>query len=169
MLKTLFTNAGDSGSIPELGRVPKEGNGNPLQYSCLENLQYSRRMSLASYRPCGNKESDMTHCLTQDLIHVSILLDLISVCAVLSHVWLLQRHGLSHTRLLCPWSFPSKNTAVGCFSYDVDKVGYALGHDDEEWSSFIICKVRKGLLHGFRGKKVMRWLYIQPVTMSGNE
>ena len=30
-------NAGDPGSIPELGRGPGEGNGNPLQYSCLEN------------------------------------------------------------------------------------------------------------------------------------
>ena len=25
------------GSIPELGRSPEEGNGNPLQYSCLGN------------------------------------------------------------------------------------------------------------------------------------
>ena len=30
-------NAGDSGSIPGLGRSLGEGNGNPLQYSCLEN------------------------------------------------------------------------------------------------------------------------------------
>ena len=30
-------NAGDSGSIPGLGRSPGAGNGNPLQYSCLEN------------------------------------------------------------------------------------------------------------------------------------
>ena len=30
-------NAGDAGSIPGLGRSPGEGNGNPLQYSCLEN------------------------------------------------------------------------------------------------------------------------------------
>ena len=30
-------NAGDRGSIPELGRSPGVGNGNPLQYSCLEN------------------------------------------------------------------------------------------------------------------------------------
>ena len=30
-------NAGDPGSIPELGRSPGEGNGNLLQYSCLEN------------------------------------------------------------------------------------------------------------------------------------
>ena len=31
-------NAGDLGSIPGLGRSPGEGNANPLQYSCLENL-----------------------------------------------------------------------------------------------------------------------------------
>ena len=30
-------NVGDPGSIPGLGRSPGEGNGNPLQYSCLEN------------------------------------------------------------------------------------------------------------------------------------
>ena len=29
--------AGDVGLIPGLGRSPGEGNGNPLQYSCLEN------------------------------------------------------------------------------------------------------------------------------------
>ena len=30
-------NAGDLGLIPGLGRSPREGNGYPLQYSCLEN------------------------------------------------------------------------------------------------------------------------------------
>ena len=30
-------NAGDPGSIPGLGRSSGEGNGNPFQYSCLEN------------------------------------------------------------------------------------------------------------------------------------
>ena len=30
-------NARYVGSVPELGRSPGEGNGNPLQYSCLEN------------------------------------------------------------------------------------------------------------------------------------
>ena len=29
---------GDLGSIPRSGRSPREGNGNPLLYSCLENL-----------------------------------------------------------------------------------------------------------------------------------
>ena len=31
-------NTGDVGSIPGFGRSPGEGNGNPLQYSCLENF-----------------------------------------------------------------------------------------------------------------------------------
>ena len=38
--KNLPANAGDirdEGSVPQLGRSPGEGNGNPLQYSCLEN------------------------------------------------------------------------------------------------------------------------------------
>ena len=35
--KASACNAGDLGSIPGLGRSPGEGNGNPLQYSCLEN------------------------------------------------------------------------------------------------------------------------------------
>ena len=35
--KISANNAGDLGSIPELGRSPGEGHGNPLQYSCLEN------------------------------------------------------------------------------------------------------------------------------------
>ena len=37
VVKNLPANAGDKGSIPELGRFPGEGNGNPLQYSCLGN------------------------------------------------------------------------------------------------------------------------------------
>ena len=37
MVKASACNKGDPGSIPGLGRSPEEGNGNPLQYSCLEN------------------------------------------------------------------------------------------------------------------------------------
>ena len=36
-VKNLLANAGDQGSIYALGRSPGEGNGNPLQYSCLRN------------------------------------------------------------------------------------------------------------------------------------
>ena len=37
-VKASACSVGDLGSIPGLGRSPGEGNGNPLQYSCLENL-----------------------------------------------------------------------------------------------------------------------------------
>ena len=36
-IKASASNTGDLGSIPGSGRSPGEGNGNPLQYSCLEN------------------------------------------------------------------------------------------------------------------------------------
>ena len=36
-VKASASNMGDQGSIPGSGRSPGEGNGSPLQYSCLEN------------------------------------------------------------------------------------------------------------------------------------
>ena len=58
-------NAGDLGSIPGLGRSPGEGNGYPLQYSCLENPHGQR--SLAGYGPWGREESDTTEQLSTTL------------------------------------------------------------------------------------------------------
>ena len=52
--KAFVYNAGDLGSIPGLGRFPGEGNGNPLQYSCLENPMdggaWCRLLSMGSQR-----------------------------------------------------------------------------------------------------------------------
>ena len=56
------SNAGDSDLIPGLGRSSREGNGNPLQYSCLKN-PYEER-SLAGYSPWGHKELDTTERLS---------------------------------------------------------------------------------------------------------
>ena len=50
---------GNAGSVPGLGRSSGEGNGNPLQYFCLENPM-ERGASLAGYSPWGYKKSDMT-------------------------------------------------------------------------------------------------------------
>ena len=36
-MKNPFINAGDADTIPRSGKSPAVGNGNPLQYSCLEN------------------------------------------------------------------------------------------------------------------------------------
>ena len=52
--KVFVDNAGDLGSIPGSGRFPGEGNGNPLQYSCLENPMdggaWCRLLSMGSRR-----------------------------------------------------------------------------------------------------------------------
>ena len=58
--------SGDTGSIPGLGRSPGQGNGNPLQYSCLEKSH--RQRSLVGYSPWGRKESgaiEHAHTVTQ--------------------------------------------------------------------------------------------------------
>ena len=39
MVKNPLANSGDLGSIPGLGRFSGEGDGNSLQYSCLENFK----------------------------------------------------------------------------------------------------------------------------------
>ena len=55
--------ARDVDLIPGLGRSPGEENGNPLQYSCLENFHGQR--SLTGYSPWGRKKSDTTEQLAQ--------------------------------------------------------------------------------------------------------
>ena len=59
MVKDLPANEGDTGdvcSIPGSGRLPRVGNGNPLQYSCLENP-----MDRGAWQVHGlAKESDTT-------------------------------------------------------------------------------------------------------------
>ena len=57
MVKNLPASAGDAGSIPGWGRSPGEGNGNPLQCSCLENPTDRGAWQ-------GRKESDTTERLT---------------------------------------------------------------------------------------------------------
>ena len=56
VVKNLPANVGDTGSIPRLGRCPGKANGNPLQYSFLENPTWS----LVIYSPLVAKESDTT-------------------------------------------------------------------------------------------------------------
>ena len=54
-------NARDWSSVPGSGRSPGEGNGNPLQYSCLENPM---DWTLVGCSPQGRKELDTTEQLT---------------------------------------------------------------------------------------------------------
>ena len=63
MVKILPAMQETQGSIPGLGRSPGEGNGNLLQYSCLEKSHAQR--SLVEYSPWGHKESNMTEGLIE--------------------------------------------------------------------------------------------------------
>ena len=59
--KASACSAGEPGSVHGLGRSPREGNDNPLQYSCLE--KFHARRSLVGYSPWNRKESDITERL----------------------------------------------------------------------------------------------------------
>ena len=63
--KASACNAGDLGSIPGLGRSPGEGNGNPLQYSCLENPMDGGAWWATVHRVTKSRIwlSDFTHSL----------------------------------------------------------------------------------------------------------
>ena len=86
--KASARHAGDPGSFPGSGRSPGEGNGNPLQHSCLEN---PRRRNLIGYSRWGRKESDTT-----ERLHFPLSLgdNCIHTCSVVSD-------SLRPARLLC--------------------------------------------------------------------
>ena len=80
--KAYVYNVRDLGSIPGLGRFPGEGNGNSLQYSCLENPMdggaWCRLLSMGSQRvghdwatslhftsPSGTHQKEITRCYSQ--------------------------------------------------------------------------------------------------------
>ena len=64
VVKNLSTNVGDTGLIPGSGRSLGEGNGNPLQYSCLGNLmdRGARRATIHGVA----KELDRTYQLNNN-------------------------------------------------------------------------------------------------------
>ena len=65
-VKASTCNAGDLGSIPGSGRSPGEGNGNPLQYSCLENPMDGGAWWATVHWVAKSRTrlSDFTHSLT---------------------------------------------------------------------------------------------------------
>ena len=70
-------NAGDLGSIPELGRSPREGIGYLLQYSCLENPHGQGSLVGCTW---GCKESDMTEQLSTAHTGLGEIKCMITVC-----------------------------------------------------------------------------------------
>ena len=72
--KASACNAGDLGSIPELGRSPGEGNGYPPQYSCLENPMDRGNWQAVVH---GVTESDM---MSDEHFHFTMLAAINDYC-----------------------------------------------------------------------------------------
>ena len=148
-------NAGDAGSIPGLGRSPRGGHGNPLQYSCLENHHGQR--SLLGYSPWGYKESDMTEWLSTHTLHIQLPTHILSIYYSLS-IYALGRHW-SEVAQSCLTLCDSMDCSLPDFSVHgifqarvlewvaipFSKEGIRTGKFQFQWGS--CCWERKGWVH----------------------
>ena len=75
-------NAGDLGSMPGSGRSPEEGNGSPLQYSCLENSRDRGNWQVIVHGVAKRQHNRMTNTFTGMLYHEILSLNI-------SYLWLL--------------------------------------------------------------------------------
>ena len=73
MLKNLPVNVGDEGSIPRWGSSPGEGDGNTLQYSCLENPMEEESGRL---RPTGSQKSQSDSTTTAATLEVLFFIEI---------------------------------------------------------------------------------------------
>ena len=104
-------NAGDLGSIPGSGRSTGEGDGTPLQHSCLEK-SHGRR-SLVGYSPWGRKEWDTT-----ERLHFHFHFGLTGSLIVLTHWGPQMVHlsfGFSQSCLLSTYA-KGKNCVFQCLA-----------------------------------------------------
>ena len=99
-VKNTPTNAGDTGLIPGLGRFPGKGNGNPLQFYCLENPHGQR--SLAGYSSWGCKELNTTEWLHT---HTHTQRKSVKLQGLHNFPKLLSDRGLSGPQAYCCYSF----------------------------------------------------------------
>ena len=89
-------NAGDPGSVSESGRFPGEGNGHPLQYSCLENsIDWG-----AWHATINGVTKSQTHMSTNTCTHTHTM-------DCLKELWLVKQQGLDYSFFSCPLSVPT--------------------------------------------------------------
>ena len=158
-------NAGDPGSIPGSGRSPGEGNGNPLQYSCLENpmdggawwamglqrvrYDWATSLSFLSFLSAFIYVSFLQRTFRAQLHSVQFS------CSVVPDS--LRPHGLQHTRPPCPsptprihpnpcplsqWCHPTISSSVVPFSSHLQSF-LASGFFQWVSSSYQVAKVLK--------------------------
>ena len=85
MVKNLPVNAGaleDMGSILGLGRFPRGGNGNVLQYSCWDNSMDRKAWWAIVHRVSGESE-------TREHTHTRYIVGLCCICFIYSRLYLL--------------------------------------------------------------------------------
>ena len=86
MVKNPPTGAGDAGSIPGSGRSPGEGNGNPLQCSCLENPMYRGAWRATVHGVTESQTGLSTHTSAESPLCVRIRVEcFVSVSSLKSH------------------------------------------------------------------------------------
>ena len=102
----------DMGLIPGSGRSPGEGNGNPLQYSCLENSM--DRGVWGAYSPWSCKESDTTWACSHMCIYgVAKSRTQLSDFPFTFHFPALEKETATHSSVLA-WRIPGTGCRVGC-------------------------------------------------------
>ena len=75
-IKNLPANAGDMGSIPESGRSPGEGNGHPLQYSCLGDPT-DREALLATVHGVAKSQTQISYQITTTNVYIIVIVNTI--------------------------------------------------------------------------------------------
>ena len=101
-------NAGDLSLIPGLGRSPGGGHGSPLEYFCLENLQWQR--SLAGYSPWGCKSQIQLNTVQHNLTPEETLNS--KGTRQMSHVWTFSAPWLI---ILWKWAVPRRSMEAEIF------------------------------------------------------
>ena len=112
VVKNMPANAGDVGSISGSGRSPGEGNGNPVQYSCLENSM-NRGAWWATFHG-GHEELDMTqhtHAHTGNIYRLTEKDQVTRKCIILN---------INHHRNVRVKGFPKS-------THQVIKIGFKRG------------------------------------------